>query len=282
MPAKQVYFKIQGDFVTQTALETCHENYDLAKAMRILTECLQNDELTPLEIEHIAMDILNGIAAIVGTYPGDDYGVEYFDDKEDSQNIADTITKLNNKLSKTEAEFDNLIQKYNFLVSHMSEQHSFTLKCIADDYETEYDEPMFEKETTEAYSLPPMTDGMSKILQEYVAQQTTTRDTSEDYGWLEPNGTYHPVEWGLHQEWADDYCKEHDIENTHTSSYNILSSGDILMYQLHWVLIDSPSCGYGNHRYDPSHPLTKSQKEFLFDYYVKQGRNNEASKLYDN
>lgn len=148
MATKQLHFQVEGDFVTQTALETCHKSHDLTKTIRILIECMQCDELTPLEIEHIALDIIDGKAAIVGTYPGDDYGVEYFDDKENSQNIADTITKLNDKLSKTEAEFDNLIQKYNFLVSHMSEQHSFTLKCIADKYELEYDEPMFEKDNT--------------------------------------------------------------------------------------------------------------------------------------
>ncbi len=32
--------------------------------------------------------------------------------------------------------------------------------------------------------------------------------TTEDYGWLEPDGTFHGAEWGEHQEWAQNYMNE--------------------------------------------------------------------------
>jgi hypothetical protein len=89
--------------------------------------------------------------------------------------------------------------------------------------------------------------------------------TVSHYGWLSPDGTFYPVQWGDHSRWAVDYIKEHYGLKPHK-----YRGGDFLVYEKNWVLINSPSNDitkieiiYNIHKH-----LTKAQKEFLYDYCV--------------
>mgnify|MGYP002508485444 CR=1 FL=1 len=62
----------------------------------------------------------------------------------------------------------------------------------------------------------------------------------------------------------------------------IYNAGDVLVFKLGWVLIDSPGQGLGHHTCNPAKEMTKAQKEFLFDYYTKRNRSKEANALYQN
>lgn len=117
----------------------------------------------------------------------------------------------------------------------------------------------------------------------------TVKHTTEDYGWLEPDGTFHEVEWGLHQQWASDYLNENypykDNRDLHwrvdeNGKKHHMCDGDVLIYKLHWILLDSPCQGLAYPTTDPAREMTKAQKEFLYDYYMERGRNKEANALY--
>ena len=52
-------------------------------------------------------------------------------------------------------------------------------------------------------------DKQQEALDGFIKRMTDQEEHStEDYGWLEPNGTFHAVEWGNHQEWANNYLEK--------------------------------------------------------------------------
>lgn len=60
----------------------------------------------------------------------------------------------------------------------------------------------------------PVAEQRNQMLDSFMtkAKQDINRTQQEikcDYGWLEPNGTFHAVEWGLHGQWANEYLDEH-------------------------------------------------------------------------
>lgn len=84
-----------------------------------------------------------------------------------------------------------------------------------------------------------------------------------DYGWLEPNGTFHPVSWNHHAEWAADYVNERKLIDYHGS----IRYGMEKLLEDGWVLLDNPK------RFEPANiynkkPLTQEQKLFLADYFL--------------
>ena len=46
----------------------------------------------------------------------------------------------------------------------------------------------------------------SALLNSFIRRMKSESD--DDYGWLEPNGTFHPVEFGMHEKWATDHVAE--------------------------------------------------------------------------
>lgn len=69
-------------------------------------------------------------------------------------------------------------------------------------------------------------------------------------------------------------CKESE-EQKH------IVNGDVLVYKLNWVLLDNPAQGVARVTRDISKRLTKPQKEFLYDYYMKRNCVREAKEFLD-
>ena len=100
--------------------------------------------------------------------------------------------------------------------------------------------------------------------------------TTADYGWLEPNGVFHEVEWGEHQYWAGKYVEENFPEQYE----EILKPGDWLVDR-GWVLLHNPSQGVAFATGSMVRDMTKAQKEFLYDYYIERDCKDEANALWD-
>lgn len=130
-------------------------------------------------------------------------------------------------------------------------------------------------------------DKDSSLITSSLTRMKTEQD--DDYGWLAPDGTYYPVKWGEHDEWAHNYCIEHyPFDKYEHMYYKIDSNGnqrqyfnrEFLIYVRHWVLLHSPGQGIAKPTHDPARRMTKAQKEFLYDYYTKRGLNDEANAVY--
>lgn len=280
-----LHFSVQGEYITNLARERYYEDHNLSGAIKLVQSCTMTDDLNASQHFLLALEIISGEKKIVGTYPGDDYKVVDDDGALDFSTFIEEVDEMENKVKQYKDDYEALMQKYLFVVNSLEDYH---LRIIADDYRSEYGEYLFEKE--ERYS-PSSNDTCSTntgILDEYLTRMKVARD--DDYGWLEPNGTYHPVEWGNHSEWAGEYAETHYPYRNNTVLYwktdangirHHYVGGDFLVYVLGWVLLDSPMQGIASPKYDETRGLSKKQKEFLFDYYIDRGLNERASALYN-
>lgn len=271
----ELSFKIEGSYIMDLARRKAHDEHNIPSALKLLMDCLMTDQLTKDERLLLALQILNKKAYIKGVYPEDSYGVIVEDtSKTDIQAELNILLQpITKHIKDTLNDYKNLEQKYVFLLEYL-DLSEHRRKEIDDAYYEEYDEHMFKIKN----EVPP-------ILQSYLDRQHM--DTDDDYGWLEPDGTYHPVEWGDHQEWAVKYLDKHYPFKKHTDMYwtskekrQHIVGGDVLIYKLHWILIHNPSQGLGTPTYDATFGMTKKQKEFLYDYYIKRNQHRKANELY--
>lgn len=105
---------------------------------------------------------------------------------------------------------------------------------------------------------------------------------SQPYGWLSPTGVFIESPWGTHCESAEiiiksnNFTKEFDIW-TSAHIERICSERDFLSEVKGYVLIHNPANDGG---YIVSHlkPLTKKQREFLYQYFKDLGDTLKAEK----
>lgn len=90
--------------------------------------------------------------------------------------------------------------------------------------------------------------------------------SKENYGWLAPDGTFYPVEFGNHQAWASEYLLRlyHEGKISYDQARRE-DNGDVgdLLTDMGWILIHNP------HGYDfkitrnLSKRVTNKQKDYL-------------------
>lgn len=112
-------------------------------------------------------------------------------------------------------------------------------------------------------------------------EQNNTKEEEFEYkgkfGWLSPSGKFFESEYGTHEGaaieiiqkngWVDDYEKR---------NYEILNlARDYLCAVKGYVLIHNPSMD-GGYIVTNMKPLTKKQKEFLYDYFIAVGNSARA------
>lgn len=293
-------FSIQGEFITNVAREKLYEDNNLISALKILMSASQTDEITENDRLRLALDILDGMACFKGTYPGD-YHLETHNEREPGVKGIDAhFQKVNQRLSEAEKDAQSLQQKFLFLMENIPE---YILNTLNDRYRSEFDEYLTEPADYDDQALP---DGPTPMLDLFVKRMTRTKETAtEDYGWLEPNGKFHPVEWGDHQKWAYDYIHDHlpacleadgqiikvrsganETEILALISHGWTRSGDYMylspsdagdeLTARGWILLHSPSLGDVTLTQSQTKRLTKAQREFLFDYYTERGYHDQA------
>ena len=268
----KVHFSIEGSFITNLARERFYQNHDLGGAIKLLTNCLQCDELTDEDILMLSLKILNGNAEIVGTYPNDDYGINYIN-KDSNFDLIEEINHMSKTIKRLESESQKNLQKF-LAVLHFLDLSEYRLKELETKYYSCYGEHLFPNLAAQYDTDLQLIDKYNKQnpVESFISHMKNAKD--DDYGWLEPDGTYHPVEWARHSEWAAEYLNKHYPFKTHANMYWITDAnghrrhvvnGDCLVYQLHWVLLHNPHQGIAYPQYDTLHGMTKAQKEFLFD-----------------
>lgn len=265
-------FSVQGEFITRLAREKFYNEGRLDYAVELLISCMETDQISKTEIKGMAYAILNGEAEIHGTYPGDDYGFRYLDKKDDRYNMESAFSKLVNKNNNLEKRCSEMEQKLIFL----SEQFTYhTKKELNKEYKDIFnDEILFPDVLYE-----PVNNMLNSFLKRFHS------DEEDDYGWLEPNGNFHPVEWGAHQEFAYNWLEENLSENDAAyeeiiEDYDLYKAGDYLMKR-GWVLLHNPGLGVAFPTADTLHRYTKAQKDFLYDYYIKRNCHKEANAFFE-
>lgn len=109
-------------------------------------------------------------------------------------------------------------------------------------------------------------------------------EPKNEFGWLSPSGNFVPSPFGSHDESAEKIIEENGWEEEFLtwSDENRDSAGierDFLISAKRYVLLHNPN-GPAFDAFVTSNdktPLTKKQKEFLFDYYSKAGNSMRAA-----
>ena len=267
-------FRISGDFITETARNKLKDN-DLLTAMKLLMDCTECDKMS--ESEHICLciDILSGKKSIVGTYPDDDYGI--IDNKPDEpgsalMSLVELAQKQLDHAKELEDHAKSLESKLDFVLASISTADANEMN---NEYYEQYGEYLFGSRNGHEAIVDDMVESFLAV------QKYPEELKDSNYGWLEPNGTFHPVPWGEHQAWAEEYLDNNYPESSHSELYGVFCGGDILTNKLGFILLHNPSQGIAQYTMSPHHRMTKAQKEFLYDYYTKRGHNDLASNLYE-
>ena len=267
-------FKVQGEFITDLAREKCYFDGNYKYAIDLLTSCMESDELSKNEILNMAISILDGRAVLKGTYPDDDYGFFYLYEKDKKWDLGKLIADSFENIKATQEKYNDLLQKYLFVIDSLDR---FDKRKLNSEYRKEFDDILFKDIAGE-----PVDE--NTLLGSFLKRQMS--DTEDDYGWLEPNGSFHPVEWGQHQEWAQSYIEEHFPEITEDEvdmqvkcGVGLIGAGDWLV-ERGWILLHNPAQGIAIVTRNDKCRVTKAQKEFLYSYYTERDCEKEANEIY--
>lgn len=299
---RTLHFSVEGDFITRMAREKLNYNSDIASAIKLLMGCLVSDQMTSEDRLMLALKILNGDARISGTYPDPDYGVETVNDRPVDENnaIFQIAERLLNKTQELEEQYHELINKY----TDMAERFNYVAEAVgkneqmymsrnyASDYDTGtwlFQDILPDEERTWGGSARAES---RSLYESYIERIHLNEDElpTKNFGWLEPDGTFHEVEWAEHFNFATKYCQEHfgldDDENkmyfdrSDPKNVRYLQPDDVLLEKLGWIIIHNPGLGLPFHEMAENHRMTKAQKEFLYDFYRCRSMITEANDLY--
>ncbi len=279
---KTVTFDIEGEFITRLAREWMFlEGKDFEKVMELLSSCMCGTDMSEKELHRHAEDILLGRAEFSGTTSAGTFCMTTYDADEQPDivgrfNIFYRYSEELRKRKQAEVERNKYIDWYNAAMERVPEY-------LQNEVRQETGQPVESR-----YGSSILDGFMDRMLDK-------TEYSTEDYGWLVPDGTFHEVDWGEHQEWTQNYIDEHFPEVNDDSKVDLQSkcgvgligAGDWLV-ERGWVLLHSPSQGIAFPTKNPLKRYTKAQQEFLYDYYMERGkkkrqmlcmRNNEV-KIY--
>lgn len=274
METRTLTWRVEGEFMTRLAREKCYYDHDLSYAIQLLKGCMMTDKLSDAEVTGMAVKILNGEAELRGTYPGDDYGYFELEIKDERYSLSNLTSIMNEKKQK-EKELQDLQYKFAFICENCD---SYVLRKLNEQYREENDEHLCPVNVRVDKGFDNSSIG-GKMLESYMKRQMA--DTNEpDYGWLEPSGKFHPADWGEHQEWACNYVLKLVNDGTLSEDDAPVDAGEWLVEEKGWVLLHNPAQGIPIITSGTIMRLTKAQKEFLYDYYIKRDCHKEANALY--
>lgn len=279
---KKLTFSIHGPHMTQIARDFCYQEKNLIKAFRLLWDITNSDSLSEADHRQLVLDILDGKKTIVGTYPNDDYGIDTDDTK--LPGVKSVIEDLQERVIKEHERIHQLLLQRNWLLSCLQESYPISLREFLETYREDFDESMLSPQEANELGIhiaESHVEELSPSLAEYLERQTADYDTDEDYGWLEPNGTFHVAPWGDHYQWAYDYIQDHFATDHVMTPDMARDPGDYLL-QKGWVLLHSPSQGIARPSIHPTKRYTKNQQDFLYGYYIDRDKSDLANQIMQN
>lgn len=267
-------FNVKGEFITQLAKEWLfYEGKEFEQVINLLLSCMCGTDMSEKTLKRFAEDVLIGRAVLCGNTADDTFCMTIYEPEEQPETPKqfDIFRRFSEEVRKRkDAEKEK--EKY-------AEWYS-----VAMEYVPEY----LKKQVREETGQPIESKYGSGLLSGFIERMSDkTKYSTEDYGWLAPDGNFYGVEWGNHQEWAQNYIEEHFPEAADDSEVDmqvkcnvgLIGAGDWLV-EHGWVLLHNPSQGIAFPTKNPVKRYTKAQQEFLYDYYMERGKEKEANAIY--
>lgn len=271
---KEIRFSVSGKFITNLAREWFYlESRPLEKVMDLLLSCMCGTDMSEKELRRNAEDVLLGRAEFEGNTRDNSFRlVKYSPDEQPDIASQFDIFERYSKESQLRKDAEKKRDKY------------LNWYEIAMEYVPNYSRNEVLNETGQPIESDPKDGWLSSFMERMLDEE---EHSTEDYGWLAPDGTFHEVEWGNHQEWAQNYIEEHfpevaddsDVDLQQNCNVGLIGAGDWLV-ERGWILLHSPSQGIAFPTRNPLKRYTKAQQEFLYDYYMERGKEKEANSVY--
>lgn len=257
-------FNVDGEFITDLSREWFYvegKGYD--KCMDLLESSMHGTDETKEQIIRHAEDLLLGRAALKGNTGDGTYHLEIYSPENEKKMPEDmNVWKIVGEQKKVKDELDKYKRRWEVTMKMIP-------RYLKEEIGIELDEDLTESEPQPV---------VSRTLDNYMKRMLDTEEhTTEDYGWLEPNGKFHAVEWGDHQKWAYEYLKSNLKKEELPKLYE---AGDELTKE-GWVLLHNPTQGIAMTTKNPCKDYTKAQKEFLFEYYMERNCEKEANDIWE-
>lgn len=261
MEKNTINLTIEPGFIEKIAREKL-ENNDIKAAYELLNAFFKIPDLSDDKKFILFMKLLDGSART-----NHDNTIDIDDEDpnlnanhpifQQAEKMRNEIAQLKENLSDIEEKYNDLDTRFRFVTKNLD--HS-EIKDLSNEYEYEKScnaPALFEN----YYHETPI----NSLLDSFLKFQKIEKESDISYGWLEPNGTFHPVEWCKHVDFANEYTKEHcELPDEYTARPD-----DFLREKLHWILIHNPSGGMPDYELTDNQNPTKAQQEFLYDYFNK-------------
>lgn len=318
--AVQVGWRIDGEFITQLAREWLWlERKPYEKAEELLLSCLVTDQITDTEKKDIAQQILEGRKKLVGinTFSLEEdrenirplsellqkTEVELDESMNSMVELAGIIQERANQLEENERQRKLNKIKDCLKTSNMLFPLDIQLRDVIQEDLNLY---------CETYNLVPRwvswggnswiqfyRDGddnacTSEYLREIGALYPRKEEKSQvfelemeepqSWGWLSPTGEFIEGDFGDHEKVAQEIVKSKGFEEDYEKWWaecnrSLHLHRDYLVEVKGYVLLHNPT-GLPNTLATYSKPLTKAQREFLYDYYIKEGEPDKANSFF--
>lgn len=257
----KLQFNISGEWITGLVREWFYlegKGYD--KCIEILNDCMSGTDETKEQIRRHAEDVLLGRAALKGNIADGSYHLEIYSPEHQEKMPHDmNVWEIVGDQKKIKDELEQYKRRWKVAMKMIP-------RYLKEEIGNELDEDLTATSPT-----------VSRTLDSYMKRMLDTEEhTTEDYGWLEPSGKFHAVEWGEHQKWAYEYLKRSSTEEKMPVLYE---AGDVLTKK-GWVLLHNPAQGVAMATINPRRDYTKAQKEFLFSYYMERNCEKEANEIW--
>ena len=274
---RRVSFSVNGKTIMDLARARLYENNDLPGAIDLLMHSLVTDQLSPGDRLAVAFRILDGQMDMVGTYPID-FDVVERDSKDPRFDVKAHFDRSHEKINALQEQIDALQEAVAFVFEHIDESDARRIDRLA---KRDLGHAVFATKDG-----PGFADGLDEpppMLRDFLDKAEWDRENPDeaenDYGWLEPDGTFHPAPFAEHLTWAQKRVMEMRRGASEETRRHIDAvSADDYLQHLGWARIHNPYQGLANVGMDPSKSLTDRQCAFLFDYYVKRGHEAIAGK----
>lgn len=299
---RNLSFGITGEFITKIAREWFFiENKPYSVVEELLLSCMCGTDTPEGKLKFMAQDVLLGRAEFRGNSWDGSFAYVKLDTPA-KVNIFDEFCKVRLEIEKIKEENNRIAKRNGTMFDALrlwleNDIESAVDEC-ADDSELKdvllkllsmYGEvkiaygpggykKVYFNEAEEPVEVAPPSTGDS-LVDNYFAQRAIEEKYDDNYGWLEPDGTFHPVPWCEHQEWATEELRKRGFwdDFRHWDGGLRDLPGDYLTEVKGWVLLHNPGQGIAYVSRGEGRRLTKAQREFLFDYFYKRGRKVEAA-----
>ncbi|MBD5585760.1 MAG: hypothetical protein HDQ88_11815 [Clostridia bacterium] len=247
---RNLHFSIDSAFIQNLAMEKLTYDNDPATAWKLISDSMTpaDPNTDPKDVFYTNFLILDGQLQLSGVYP--------------EEKIRLTPTGKSGLIKKQ-------LRKMTERLAELEEQHEHHMKILDKIMEFVPENYLKAINTAMGEKIFPVNEASELVERLHTFMES-------DFGWLSPDGTWYPVDYADHENWAREYLLKKNVL-TRSELDELYSSADYLVDKLNFCLVHSPSMS------DPKvecKRLTSKQKEFLYDYFLKLGMHDRANRIY--